>query len=140
MRRCMIAIALVLALAGSACSPDTGPQQAATDYLVAIDNGDKEGQCALEERSQSTKERQHCIDIASEGVHGYAEPPRVDRVEDWPSTGGKAVIIEESLTTTDTPQWVVVGVVEVDGRWLVREFRSIDGDPTRDGAGTETLG
>lgn len=146
MRKLPLTLAMVLAIALTGCTtPDSESPaaQTAIDYLIARDEGNKERQCDLKEDAQGTEERAHCIEVASDGgFTDYPTPPVVDRVEEWPSVGdhAKVIIVKETLSTDDHAEWVAVGVVEVDGQWLVRSFRPIEGDPQREGAGAETLG
>ena len=110
-----------LGLAGCSDGSDAAAQQAAVDYLSAADAGDHERYCDLS--VDGHENRAKCLEYSrvANDVPGFEGQPKAVDVQGWDDRG-KAVVVEVVLQAgKGAPRYKVLGLVELDGRWLVED-------------------
>lgn len=114
-------------------------KQVAVDWMTAYDAGDGPRACDLTIRGQGDGQAR-CLEMAPPASNTFVGQPKALKVEEWTTPTGEkglGVLVEFRLNTApdpDKPQYNVVGLFDVDGRWLVDRGVSVEGDPNAEGA------
>lgn len=117
---CTISL-LALSAGGCSTSSDADAQQAAVEYLSAADAGNHERYCDLSVDGNENREK--CLEYSriANDIPGFESQPKAVAVQNW-GDHGKAVVVEVGLQAGQgASRYMVLGLVELDDRWLVKD-------------------